>query len=369
MCIRDRPQYLKRYKQYEMRLVDLFSKQAYDYEEPYGLLKQHYEKGRIIIFDVESTGLDVTKDEVIQIAAIELKEGIVVQSFERFIKPSNLVGDSALVHGFSDEFLETHGQSASDVFQEFLQFIDGALLIGHNVQYDLKIVRSHMNRVGLSCDTIVGYCDTLDIVRRLYPNLKNHKLDTVSDFIGVEHEPTHNAMDDILATKDVLVKSMERLMQCHEQRKKVMSYYQASLIPIVNQLEQINAWINQELPSQFLLKLIDEFKIWETAPWVEDEVEQMKHHELLACLREIEEQHLTDCPHLPMWELWTRILAQTSLSASELDRVMKDQNKLAVITVHQSKGLEFDHVIIPFLNQGMFPVSYTHLTLPTILRV
>ena len=111
-------------------------------------------------------------------------------------------------------------------------------------------------------------------MRRLYPNLKNHKLDTVSDFIGVEHEPTHNAMDDILATKDVLVKSMERLMQCHEQRKKVMSYYQASLIPIVNQLEQINAWINQELPSQFLLKLIDEFKIWETAPWVEDEVEQ-----------------------------------------------------------------------------------------------
>ena len=352
------PQYLKRYKQYEMRLVDLFSKAAYEYKEPYGLLKQYYEKGRIIIFDVESTGLDVTKDEVIQIAAIELKEGIVVQSFERFIKPLNSVGESALVHGFSDEFLEAHGQSAYDVFQEFLQFIDGDLLIGHNVQYDLKIVRSHMNRVGLSFDTIVGYCDTLDIVRRLYPNLKNHKLDTVSDFIGVEHEPTHNAMDDILATKDVLVKSMERLMQCHEQRKKVMSYYQASLIPIVNQLEQINAWINQELPSQFLLKLIDEFKIWETAPWVEDEVEQMKLHELLACLREIEEQHLTDCPQLPMWELWTRILAQTSLSASELDRVMKDQNKLAVITVHQSKGLEFDHVIIPFLNQGMFPLDF-----------
>ena len=59
-----------------------------------------------------------------------------------------------------------------------------------------------------------------------------------------------------------------------------------------------------------------------------------------------------------MWELWTRILAQTSLSASELDRVMKDQNKLAVITVHQSKGLEFDHVIIPFLNQGMFPLDF-----------
>ncbi len=352
------PKFLQRYKVYDMRLSDLFLKTAYHYKEPYGLLHQQFYEGRIVIFDVESTGLDVTKDEVVQIAAMELQDGKVVHSFERFIKPQTTVGDSALVHGFSDEFLEAHGQSANEVFQDFLQFIDGALLVGHNVQYDLKIVRSHMNRVGLSFDTLVGYCDTLDIVRRLYPDLKNHKLDTVSEFIGVDHEPTHNAMDDILATKDVLVKSMDRLMQCHEQRQNVMRYYQEILVPIVEQIEQLYEWIEQELPSKFLLKLIDEFHIWKRQPWCEDEVEQLKLHELIASLREMESYQLTECKDLPMWELWTRILAQMSLSSSELDRIMKDQNKLAVITVHQSKGLEFDHVIIPFLNQGMFPLDF-----------
>ena len=69
-------------------------------------------------------------------------------------------------------------------------------------------------------------------------------------------------------------------------------------------------------------------------------------------------RELQACPSLSMWELWTRILHHISLSNSELDRAMKDQNQLAIITVHQAKGLEFDHVILPFLNQGMFPLDF-----------
>ena len=215
-----------------------------------------------------------------------------------------------------------------------------------------------MNRVGLVFDRTINYCDTLDIVRRLYPNLKNHKLDTVSEFIGALHEPTHNAMDDILATKDVLLKSMDRLMKYQTKRQNVISYYQQLLLPVMTEIETINQWIEQMLPSQFLMKLIDNYDIYEKSPWSEDEVEKLKLHELLVSLKEIENYQLSECNDLAMWELWTRVLAQMSLSGSELDRVMKEQNKLAVITVHQSKGLEFDHVIIPFLNQGMFPLDF-----------
>ncbi|MFQ7173948.1 MAG: exonuclease domain-containing protein [Thomasclavelia ramosa] len=132
--------YRQRYVSYGMRMIDLFQEAAYEYEEPYGLLKKQFEKGRIVIFDVESTGLDVTQDEVIQIAAIELVNGEYTRSFERFIKPSHSVGDSALVHGFSDDYLNEHGEEAREVFLQFQAFVEGALLIGHNVQYDLKIV-------------------------------------------------------------------------------------------------------------------------------------------------------------------------------------------------------------------------------------
>ena len=350
--------YLKRYHSYDMRLNDLFLKQSYEYEEPYGLLKQQLESGQVIIFDVESTGLDVTTDEVIQIAAIELKEGEFVQSFERFIKPSKSVGESASVHGFTDEFLQLNGQEAEDVFKEFLAFSKGTILVGHNVLYDLKIVRSHMHRIGLHFDEEIRFYDTLDIVRRLYPDLQNHKLDTVSAFIGVSHEPTHNAMDDILATKDVLLKSIPRLMMYHEQRKNVISYYEKTLIPMIKQLDQIKQWMNEKKPSEFLLTLIEQFQIIEKQPWCEDEVEMIKLHEAISYLKQMEQQQLTEYPQMLMWELWTRLFDHLSLSSSEFDKVMRDKNQLAVITVHQSKGLEFDHVIIPFLNRNSFPLEF-----------
>lgn len=352
------PAYLKRYKEYDLRLTDFFRREAYQEGEPYGLLKKVHEEGRLVIFDVESTGLDVTRDEVVQIAAIALQNGRVIETFERFIKPHQSVGDSALVHGFTDEFLERRGEEEVTVFSDFLQFIQGALLIGHNVGYDMKIVRSHMGRIGLIFEGMIGVYDTLDIVRRLYPTLVNHKLDTVGDFIGVDHEPTHNAMDDILATKDVLLKSMPRLMQAHEKRKNVMAYYQEKLNPVIEQLHEFYALIETKTPMAVLLTLKERFKHVEEDKVENETVEQAKFEEFIAFVEAFYRATLKRDNGLFMWEVWMRLLEQLSLSSSELDRVMKDQNKLAVITVHQSKGLEFDHVIIPFLNKGMFPLDF-----------
>ena len=222
----------------------------------------------------------------------------------------------------------------------------------------MKIVRSHMGRIGLIFEGMIGVYDTLDIVRRLYPTLVNHKLDTVSDFIGVDHEPTHNAMDDILATKDVLLKSMPRLMQAHEKRKNVMAYYQEKLNPVIEQLHEFYALIETKTPMAVLLTLKERFKHVEEDQVENETVEQAKFEEFIAFVEAFYRATRKRDNGLFMWEVWMRLLEQLSLSSSELDRVMKDQNKLAVITVHQSKGLEFDHVIIPFLNKGMFPLDF-----------
>lgn len=343
--------YRQRYVSYGMRMIDLFQTAAYEYEEPYGLLKKQFEKGRIVIFDVESTGLDVTQDEVIQIAAIELVNGEYTRSFERFIKPSHSVGDSALVHGFSDDYLNEHGEEAREVFLQFQAFVEGALLIGHNVQYDLKIVSSQMNRLGLMFENSMGYYDTLDIVRRLYPDLKNHKLDTVSAYVGVSHEPTHNAMDDILATKDVLVKSMDLLMTHHENRKKVMKFYEPHLWGAIQRLKEIQDCFETQPPHVAMKGLIDAFEC-------EDEAHKQSIIELLNYIEATYHRLHHTNPHQPNLEIWIQMLNLMALSSSELDRVMKEENKLAIITVHQSKGLEFDHVIIPFMSQGMFPLDF-----------
>lgn len=348
----------KRYEQYDMRLIDLFNPLSYEHEEPYGLLLKQLKSGRVVIFDVESTGLDVTRDEVIQIAAIELVDGQYTKAFETFIIPTHPVGDSALVHGFTDEYLQKVGQLPQDALQDFLQFVEGAVLVGHNVQYDLKIVSSQLRRLGMDWNNFIAYYDTLDIVRRLYPQLKNHKLETVSEFIGVGHEPTHNAMDDILATKDVLIKSIWRLEKHQNDRKNVMNYYRERLKEVIEVEQQFKEQIENLMPHELIQWMVVEFDLMNRSPWNHDEVEQESLQECLTYLEQMTKRELLDSPTLSMWELWTRILHQMSLTTGELDRVMKDQNQLAIITVHQSKGLEFDHVIIPFLNQGMFPLDF-----------
>ena len=110
--------------------------------------------------------------------------------------------------------------------------------------------------------------------------------------------------------------------------------------------------------QSFLLTLIEQFQIMEKQPWCEDEIEILKLHEAISYLKQMEQQQLTEYPQMLMWELWTRLFDHLSLSSSEFDKVMRDKNQLAVITVHQSKGLEFDHVIIPFLNRNSFPLEF-----------
>ena len=351
--------YQKRYEQYFMRLSDLFDVKSYLYQEPFGLLADQMKKGRLVIFDVESTGLDVTSDEVVQIAAVELVAGQVGRTFEKFILPGKALGDSVHVHGFSEAYLQEFGEEASQVFTDFLTFVDGAVLVGHNVHYDLSIVSSHMKRVGLDFDYQDRFYDTLDLTRRVYPELKNYKLETLSQFIGTEREPTHNAMDDILATQEVLVKTFARLDKQEQGRKDVVSYYRLLLEPIIKQLQELKLKFETMLPHQFVEYLLEEANITDRSPWCEDEKEQENLRDLLAYLESVSNREFAENKDLPMWEVWSRLLNQMSLSSSELDRLMKEQNQLAVITVHQAKGLEFDHVIIPFLNQGMFPLDFS----------
>ncbi len=100
-----------KYKEVGIRLADYIDPLVLEYGEKFSLLINEFEKENIIVFDVESTGVDVTEDEIIQIAAIKLnKKGEVVDKFEKFLKNKKPVKDSYYVHGFSDEMLQRIGE-------------------------------------------------------------------------------------------------------------------------------------------------------------------------------------------------------------------------------------------------------------------
>lgn len=215
----------KEYKRLGIALSDFIDNNVTAYGEKYSLLINEFEKSNIVVFDVESTGIYVTEDEIIQIAAIRIdNKGQVIDRFERFLKNKKSVKNSEHVHGYSDKFLREKGEEKEVVFKDFLNFSEDAVIVGHNVQYDINILTSELARLKLGKPKFKAFYDTLDIYRRFYPNLANHKLETLSRVFETENKPSHDAMDDILATKDLLVKVLETVFVSGAQQNTFPSY-------------------------------------------------------------------------------------------------------------------------------------------------
>lgn len=342
------------YKRVGIRLTDFINKNTFEQGEYFSLLINEWEKENIIVFDVESTGVDVTEDEIIQIAAIKInKEGKVIERFEKFIKPVKSVGKSALVHGFTDEILAEKGENKIKVLNEFIEFSKGAIIVGHNVQYDINILTSELSRHNLGKDKFKGFYDTLDIYRRFYPNMINHKLDTLSAHFNTIHKPSHNAMDDILATAELLImalnneivpKTFERLGYITNHLKSFTGFSKA-----INDLIEKS---EDSRPKDIVAFIVNNFNLKGLYPEDEREERRQRMLSFYSFLEEIDDKEKSARDSL------IEVVNMTSLSNGEMEELMikkAQKPRIPIITVHQSKGLEFDYVFLAGLAESKFP--------------
>ena len=113
--------------------------------EPFSDLISAYLSKDIIVFDIEGTGTDIFADNIIQLSAIKIRKGKKIAEFNRYLKSDKPVGDSEKVHHISDEYLQTHGENPKLVLQEFCQFIQDAIITGHNIRgYDMDILNQNL---------------------------------------------------------------------------------------------------------------------------------------------------------------------------------------------------------------------------------
>jgi len=152
-----------------------------------------------VVLDTETTGIKKT-DEVIELAAIRLKNYKVIDKFHAFINPTVSISKGAFdVHGLSKEFLEKNGRSGDGVFEEFKKFVGNTPVVGHNVKFDKGKIENHARKAKIVLDLSIGF-DTLELSRKMM-NLANHKLEFIIDQFGLRKGlKSHNAMDDVVAT-------------------------------------------------------------------------------------------------------------------------------------------------------------------------
>ncbi len=344
----------EKYKKIGIVLADFIDNKVAAYGEKFSLLINEFQRDNIIVFDVESTGVDVTEDEIIQIAAIKINSnGQVIERFERFIRNNKSVKNSQYVHGFSDEFLRKNGEDKKVVLKEFVRFLQSSVIVGHNVQYDINILTSELEREGLEKYNIKAFYDTLDIYRRFYPNLTNHKLETLCREFKTNNKSSHDAMDDILATNDLLVRALKKdIIPTSLERIACMSKYLKSFTYISEKLNTLFKGADKIRPCDIVGKIVNDFSL-KTLYTGEDgkmKIERMKDFYVL--LKELDDKSKSDRDSL------LDVIKITSLSNGELETLIINRTKkprIPIITVHQAKGLEFETVFISGAQQNTFP--------------
>ncbi len=156
----------------------------------------------LIVYDTETTGLSVDYDWVVEVGAIKLVNGKVVDTLEVMMNPMKKMGNQVIaVHGITNEMVASCPTEVESIVKISDFFADADLVCGHNVQFDNKFMSKMYSRYDLDFD--FDSIDTCGIARKRY-NFPNNKLITVAEELGVEVDVAHRALADVVTTLKVL---------------------------------------------------------------------------------------------------------------------------------------------------------------------
>ncbi len=333
-----------------------------------------YDNEELIIFDTETTGLDVYHDDIIQIAAVRVRQGKVVG------KPFNVILETdkelpETVGGHPNPMIEVYRTSKrhprAEGLQMFLDYCKGKVLVGHNVEYDYRILQNNLISEGVQgvqgvkgvqdnsniLETLCPrYFDTLKYIRLVRPRLRQYKLVHLLEVLHLEGQNSHRADDDILATLSLLnfchlnaiqMIADQRLFIANHQ-KEVNKFYERYaemyLHGVGVQGEQGKGIVSelQYAYSKLLgAKLIEPIDKWRhLIHYLEQD---LIRDDLYPTLRQQLDRYITDL--------------NTSKEADLCGGSLEE--RYIISTVHKAKGLEFDTVIVYRAIDGNYPGSHS----------
>jgi DNA polymerase III epsilon subunit family exonuclease len=177
-------------------------------------LEEKYQKfleTEFTVFDIETSGLDPLKDEVLEIAGLKMKGPLEIDRFEMLLRPTRSIPPEVeKIHGLNEFFLLVNGQDGREVINEFLKFIKDSMVVGHNIiGFDWLFIQNYSKKYsfGLPQNNLI---DTLLLARKILV-LPQYNLTAVARSFGFENRNAHRAMPDVEVNAQVFVKLMEKM--------------------------------------------------------------------------------------------------------------------------------------------------------------
>jgi len=161
------------------------------------------------VFDIETTGFSPKVNKIIEIGAVKVENGEIVDKYSVFINPEVPIPfDITELTSITDDMVM--GERTVDaVLPEFFEFCKDCVMVAHNADFDMSFIIENAKQLNLPYE--FTYVDTVGLARMLLPNLNRYKLDNVAKELKVSLEHHHRAVDDAGCTAEIFVKLIEKL--------------------------------------------------------------------------------------------------------------------------------------------------------------
>ncbi len=333
-----------------------------------------YEEDTLVVFDTETTGLNLHDDDILQIAAVKMRRGEVVpgSEFSVYIETDReiptMLGDivNPIIEERKHHTLLTHQEALS----QFMAYVGSGVLLGHNADYDYSMLRENLMRYLPSVDLETRcpvYYDSLKLTRLLFPELHQYKLKHLLSVFELDGENSHLADADVDATCSVVrhayaksldVKDAQMKFLCQTSVKEHAATMRRRMLPFYSELK-LHLKKVQPIGEEALIAT--EMRYLYDRLIYEGTIEPLKNVEYV--FRYISEEMIdTSKATLLSTQIADHILEISTLRESDLCASNILEENIRITTVHKAKGLEFDNVILFDATSDRYPNFFSKTT-------
>ncbi len=160
-----------------------------------------------VVFDLETTGLNPKVDEIIEIGAVKIKNGQIIDQFSTLIRPKHPIPPKITELTGIQNTDVAKAPTIDEILSKFVEFCGTSPLVAHNASFDYGFLKGWAKKLNIPLKATV--IDTLAFSRAIIKDVKNHKLNTLTAYFGITLENHHRAVDDCKATGELFLRLLE----------------------------------------------------------------------------------------------------------------------------------------------------------------
>lgn len=329
------------------------------------------EEGELVVFDTETTGLDVFHDDIVQIAAVKMNNGQIVpgSALSLFISTERPIPEKLgdIDNPIIEELKHHELLEPAEALRRFVDYVGARPLLGHNADYDYHILDHNLRRycpeIKLSSRCPVCF-DSLRLIRLLEPDLKVYKLKALLAALGLEGENSHLADEDVNATCSLVAYCMAKALPLLPRQRaflkedRVVRRARVLRARYADSYDEARRRLYEQRPEGETAAMVDELQRFYKLITAEHHVEEVEG--LRYVLNHLaNDMIVTGVEPSLVEQLANHIMELNTMKEADLCNSRAMTERVFVSTVHKAKGLEFDNVIVFDAVDGRWPNFYS----------